>query len=450
MTRRGKIKYKDVVKKRGFQKPMKTKKKQIQRKTYSLYKKNIKSENKGLTEKLENVPVQQKAENNEPEYAVDSSSEDEVNPFQDLIKTFKNNNAKTNLAIESSSESEKEDENEKMEEDIENITGPKSSVNEETIPIAHEDDDNPNDQEEEIDLDPQIEDAFENPGDPFSKHISYELNESLLTSVQSVPMIFNTHNEFWPILGNLNIQIPKCNQVGIENSFALIDKKTFALEGSIPKRISKTKTLEELFIKSQIIPNINKSNVFKDESFSPLQFELFSIINNYQDLYFPQETFFNMEQVRFIYCLHAVNHILKTRIKVIHHNGKLSTRKDVPEEFRDQGLVRPKVLILLPFKQSAYKVVMFIIQLILSEDKGNVINKNRFVEDYTGNEILFPKKNPKPEDYEQIFQGNTNDDFKIGMTITKKSIKVSKHFYFNYIVQTFNNFKSVILSTKQY
>lgn len=80
---------------------------------------------------------------------------------------------------------------------------------------------------------------------------------------------------------------------------------------------------------------------------------------------------------------------------------------------------------LLPFKDSAYKVIQILIQLILSEDKGNVINKNRFIEDYTGNELFIPKKNPKPEDYEHIFQGNTSDDFKIGITFTRKSLKVS-------------------------
>lgn len=52
------------------------------------------------------------------------------------------------------------------------------------------------------------------------------------------------------------------------------------------------------------------------------------------------------------------------------------------------------------------------------------MNKNRFLEDYTGNEIILPKKNPKPEDYEHIFQGKSSDDFKI--TVTKQPLKVSK------------------------
>lgn len=46
---------------------------------------------------------------------------------------------------------------------------------------------------------------------------------------------------------------------------------------------------------------------------------------------------------RFLYCMHAVNHALKTRLKVIHHNARLTDRFEIPDEFRDQGLVRPKV-----------------------------------------------------------------------------------------------------------
>lgn len=83
------------------------------------------------------------------------------------------------------------------------------------------------------------------------------------------------------------------------------------------------------------------------------------------------------------------------------------------------------MLIILPFKDSAYKVINNIMEILLPVDKGNVMNKLRFIEDYTGNELIMPKKNPKPEDYERTFAGNTSDDFKIGITVTKKSLKVS-------------------------
>lgn len=79
---------------------------------------------------------------------------------------------------------------------------------------------------------------------------------------------------------------------------------------------------------------------------------------------------------------------------------------------------------IVPFKDAAYKIIQTIISILIPEDKGNVINKNRFLADYTGNELTMPKKNPKPEDYERLFVGNTSDDFKMGITVTKKSLKV--------------------------
>lgn len=78
----------------------------------------------------------------------------------------------------------------------------------------------------------------------------------------------------------------------------------------------------------------------------------------------------------------------------------------------------------VPFKDSAYRIVQMLMNILLPDDKGHVMNKKRFLEEYTGNEISLPKRNPKPEDYELTFSGNTSDDFKIGITVTKKSLKV--------------------------
>lgn len=83
---------------------------------------------------------------------------------------------------------------------------------------------------------------------------------------------------------------------------------------------------------------------------------------------------------------------------------------------------------MVPFRDAAYRIIQLLIKILLLEDKGSVIKKNRFIQDYTGNEIAMPKKNPKPEDYEMLFSGNTGDDFKIGITVTKKSLKVIKYF----------------------
>lgn len=65
-----------------------------------------------------------------------------------------------------------------------------------------------------------------------------------------------------------------------------------------------------------------------------------------------------------------------------------------------------------------------LIDILVPEEKGQVINKNRFMDDFTGGELIMPKKNPKPEDYELTFTGNCDDTFKIGIQVTKKSLKV--------------------------
>nr|XP_023021068.1 digestive organ expansion factor homolog [Leptinotarsa decemlineata] len=456
MARRGKVKYKDVVKKPHLQ-SKKGPKKIRPRKTYSLFKKD--EENKRPKRNFNNDkphervnPKRQKLEEMEPEEE-QISSEEEIGDLDHLLSTFTGTGKnKKSVAIESSSESESESETEeqtvlekikpaeeKSDHDStssgdESHVESEKDVDEDKISNSEEVDPHT----EEIHVEPENEkwEDIDNSEDPFAKHIFHDLHDNMLESLQNASVISSC--ETWPVLGQLSIQIPKCNDIVNQepSEFSIAEKKIYAPPGSVPERIQRTAKPSDLFIKSQIIGNLPKVNLkhCSDETFSPLQAEIFSVINNYQDFYFPGRTFSNSEEIRYVYCLHAVNHVLKTRTKVIHHNSKLSKKDDVPEEFRDQGLVRPKVLIVVPFKDAAYKTVRMIIDLILQEDKGNVMNKNRFEEDYTGNELILPKKNPKPEDYELIFQGNTSDDFKIGLTITKKSIKLYADFYSSDII----------------
>lgn len=83
-----------------------------------------------------------------------------------------------------------------------------------------------------------------------------------------------------------------------------------------------------------------------------------------------------------------------------------------------------QVIILVPFKNAAYRVVKTLIDILVPKEAGQVVNKNRFEEDFTGGELVMPKKNPKPEDYELMFSGNTDDTFRVGMALTKKTLKV--------------------------
>jgi len=65
-------------------------------------------------------------------------------------------------------------------------------------------------------------------------------------------------------------------------------------------------------------------------------------------------------------------------------------------EYRDQGLTRPKVLMILPFRDSARRAVDTFIQLLNPTDQGFVANKNRFQKEYSLPEEEEPRKGYKP------------------------------------------------------
>lgn len=453
MARRGKLKYRDVV--GGSKKKNKSvKKKAKPRKTYSLYQKdNRKPERKHkFTNESDDLPKRPKINEAPPPQVEESSSESEIE-LEDHMKKLRdiftnNSNGKKSLAIDSCSEESTDEELDNKNQDIINKEIDFKDMQEDNLEMPEEEEDDEedglngsvNDNKDGLKEQSLPPDDIDNEKDPFIKHIFYDLHENLLKCLQNIPPIINKTVLNWPKLGKLIVEIPHCEYLPEEkqNEFSIDEVKKYAALATPPEKID-TKIIkpEDLFIKPQIATNLNKANTACSDNktiFTHLQSELFSIINNYQDLYFCERNFDNAEEIRFTYCLHAVNHILKTRMKVIHHNSRLSKKDDVPEEFRDQGLVRPKILIIVPFKDAAYKIVKMIIDILLKEDKGNVINKKRFIEEYTGNELALPKKNPKPEDYELIFSGNTSDDFRMGMTITKKSLKLFADFYSSDII----------------
>ncbi|CAH1992896.1 unnamed protein product [Acanthoscelides obtectus] len=451
MARRGKLKFKDVVKSHEHKNKVNKKPRHNSKKFVNKVKKE-KRKHTGPQISEDAQPKKPKLEAPAVEEESAVSSDDEFT-LSNLLKTFQNvENKKRQIAIDSSDSEEENDElseeNPDHDEEAGSISDDSSlesqdnqhldAIKEDISEHSTDGDESENDADEDNPSISQgeLDDDTENTEDPFVKHISYELNDDLLNSLQSTPVYVRCDTENWPQLGNMVVQIPKCEVKVSQSSVIISENKTFAPEGTIPKLVSKSVKPETLFIKSQIIGNLYKvnKNVTGSEHFNSLQAELFSVINNYQDLYYPYRTFENAEAIRYTYCLHAVNHILKTRLKVIHHNARLSKKDEVPEEFRDQGLVRPKVLFIVPFKDAAYKIIRLLIDLILPEDKGNVMNKNRFLADYTGNELYLPKKNPKPEDYEQTFQGNSSDEFKMGITVTKKSLKLYADFYSSDII----------------
>lgn len=160
-------------------------------------------------------------------------------------------------------------------------------------------------------------------------------------------------------------------------------------------------------------------------SLDPWLGSLAYLISGYKDVLFPFRTLKVAENIRRLTCLHSLNHVFKTRDKIIKNNARVAHdigKEDI--ELRDQGFTRPKVLIVLPTRQSCSKYIEAIISLAEPEQ---LENKKRFQDSYIQEEDKLSKT--KPEDFKELFSGNDDDMFRVGLKFTRKSIKFFAQFY---------------------
>ncbi len=116
-----------------------------------------------------------------------------------------------------------------------------------------------------------------------------------------------------------------------------------------------------------------------------------------------------------------------------------------------QGLVRPKVLIVVPFKESARRIVDLMIRLLFGKDQGKstIMKRGKFDDEFgtekdavtgSGNKpgmsylIVSLRQMPKlnfllSDDFYRTFTGNIDDGFKVGIGVTKKALKLYSDFY---------------------
>lgn len=198
-------------------------------------------------------------------------------------------------------------------------------------------------------------DGYDELEDPFDLHFKDDLSPELLSAVSDKK--FEVNKQSWPTLRQIVSKTLKICESSNKICKTVDEKSPDFVKLPGPLQNVKSKDLNSYHIKSQIVANVESCNLtYAGESkLTPLQLEIFSIIHEYRDLYFTERSFDNAEQIRFVYCLHAINHALKTRLKITHHNARISDKSEISDEFRDQGLVRPKVLIVVPFKDSALR-----------------------------------------------------------------------------------------------
>ncbi len=146
---------------------------------------------------------------------------------------------------------------------------------------------------------------------------------------------------------------------------------------------------------------------------------------DYQDLLFGAQTVQNASRLRQMTCLHALNHVLKTRDRVLKNNAKLAAAsEDDDAEYRDQGFTRPKILFLLETKQACVRIIDTVTKLYDFEQQEN---KKRFLDSFSLPQDRF--SDDKPDDFRELFEGNDENEFRIGVKLTRKTLKLYSTFY---------------------
>ena len=184
-------------------------------------------------------------------------------------------------------------------------------------------------------------------------------------------------------------------------------------------------SVKKLNLKTRLVLSTN--NVMPE--LTTLQCALAPAVFNYQDLLYCGRTVSQAQDLRRLVCLHALNHIYKTRDRIIKNSARLSMDSEGTTEFRDQGFTRPKVLILLETMQSCVRYVDTLMELCDPEQQEN---RKRFQDAYVDTEQKF--EDDKPDDFRELFEGNDTNHFRMGMKFTRKTVKYFSQFYASDII----------------
>lgn len=184
-------------------------------------------------------------------------------------------------------------------------------------------------------------------------------------------------------------------------------------------------------------PHASVLDAFKAQgSTLEAQAALVNLLGSYQDVIDTHVDLYQHDHMRRAIALHAISHIIKTRRRVLRNNDRLAkaatTGHAVEADVRDQGFTRPKVLILLPLRNSALAWMNYLSKLSTC---SQIENAARFKADFTLPEgtvdkLAQPETQAKyPADHIETFKGNIDDNFRIGAKMTRKSWKMYSQFY---------------------
>ncbi|KJH53084.1 hypothetical protein DICVIV_00769 [Dictyocaulus viviparus] len=188
-------------------------------------------------------------------------------------------------------------------------------------------------------------------------------------------------------------------------------------------------TLEEAGWSKSLIQNFE----VESDAGDPERSDFLNIMLKYMDLH-AHPSFMNYTY-RTVYLAHVLNHIICTRNCIITNNRKLnmaSAKSEVNDELiestRDQGFVRPTVLILCPFKKDAYDIVSRLERLFFGKDaKVTTWSRERFHNEFKS-EVAPVFKTKLSEEFKDLISGNNDDCFRVGIALSKKILKLYEAF----------------------
>ncbi|KAG6812707.1 hypothetical protein H0H92_001210 [Tricholoma furcatifolium] len=170
-----------------------------------------------------------------------------------------------------------------------------------------------------------------------------------------------------------------------------------------------------------------------------LQNDLLATLSSRRDLYLTTTPLDSRKSIREAIALHALNHVTKKRRRVLKNNERLAHAAktnpdaDPPQDVQDQGFTRPSVLILLPFRSAALDWF----SAITSHTPApafQIENSTRFTTEYglppgAIDKLAEADPGTYPRDHVEMFKGNVDDNFRVGMKLTRKSVKMFAEFY---------------------
>ncbi|XP_049848992.1 uncharacterized protein LOC126317001 [Schistocerca gregaria] len=219
-----------------------------------------------------------------------------------------------------------------------------------------------------------------------------------------------------------------------------------------------------------------------------LQSELFRILTGYVDTLWASRIGIDRLESMSVVALHVVDHVLNAQSQIRSHSAVLARRgeerrsviqalkrlrastgaqsdqmeamRDLPaelsmrwrgmteredlikelqahldreeEEYRDQGFTRPKVLVLLPMRNAAMQFVELVLKLVSKTGRSQVVNKRKFFDEYFCADFV-PRSN-KSELWHALFQGSTDDVFRLGISFAPRHVVLYSDFYVSDII----------------